>query len=135
MAERSFLGVGWQFPVGISTGRERVARVAVSAYEKSVAESIRIVLGTAPGERLMRPDFGCDLNRLAFAPNTTATAGMAIFYVREALNNWEPRIELLGVDAEADPDSAETLLIHIDYRIRATNAVQNLVYPYYLGRV
>jgi phage baseplate assembly protein W len=134
MAERGFLGVGWQFPIGVGAGPERITRIAVSAYERSIEESIRIVLGTPPGERLMRPEFGCDLNRLAFAPNNTSTAGLAIFYVREALEKWEPRIELLAVDAQPDPDSDGTLLISIDYRIIATNTESNLVYPYYLGR-
>ena len=134
MAERSFLGVGWQFPVSIATGPDRITRIAVSAYERSIEEAIRIVLGTSPGERLMRPTFGCDLNRLAFALNNTSTAGLAIFHVREALEKWEPRIELLAVDADPHPEAADTMLIRIDYRIVATNTVRNLVYPFYLGR-
>lgn len=134
MAERGFLGVGWQFPVGLATAAGGVTRIAASAYERSVEEAIRIVLGTAPGERLMRPTFGCDLNRLAFALNNTSTAGLAIFHVREALERWEPRIELLNLDAEPDPEAADTLSIRIDYRIVATNTVRNLVYPFYLGR-
>jgi uncharacterized protein len=134
MAERGFLGVGWQFPVGLAGGAGGVQRVATSAYERSVEEAIRIVLGTAPGERLMRPGFGCDLQRLAFALNNTTTAGLAIFHVREALERWEPRIELLNVDADPDPQAADTLAIRIDYRIVATNTVRNLVYPFYLGR-
>ncbi len=134
MAERGFLGVGWQFPIGVGTGPDRIARIAVSAYERSIEESIRIVLGTSPGERLMRPNFGCDVNRLVFALNNTSTAGLAMFHVREALEKWEPRIELLAVDAEPDPDSADTMLIRIDYRIIATNTEHNLVYPFYLGR-
>jgi len=132
MAERGFLGVGWQFPVAVSTGADGIARIGVAAYERSIAESIRILLGTARGERLMRPDFGCDLNRLAFAPNNNSTAGLAIYYVREALVKWEPRIELQAVDAEPDPGADDTLLIRIDYRVVATNTVSNLVYPYYL---
>jgi hypothetical protein len=134
MAERGFLGVGWQFPVGVGVGPDRVTRIAASAYELSIEESIRIVLGTSPGERLMRPDFGCDLNRLAFAPNDTSTAGLAILYVGEALEKWEPRIELLAVDAGPDPESSDRMLIRIDYRIVATNTEHSLVCPYYLGR-
>jgi len=134
MAERDFLGVGWQFPIALSAGPDRITRIAVSAYERAIEESIRIVLGTPPGERLMRPEFGCDLNHLAFAPNNNSTAGMAIFYVREALEKWEPRIELLAVDAQPDAASQDTMLISIDYRIIANNSEQNLVYPYYLGR-
>jgi phage baseplate assembly protein W len=98
-----------------------------------VEESIRIILGTARGERVMRPDFGANLNRLSFSPNNTSTAGLAIFYVQEALAKWEPRIELLDVDAEQDGNDANTLLITVDYRIVSTNTEHNLVYPFYLG--
>jgi len=134
MAERGFLGVGWRFPLGVSTGQDGVARIGVSAHETSVEESIRIILGTSRGERLMRPDFGCGLNRLAFAANNTSTAGLAIFHVREALEKWELRIELLAVDANPDADASEKLLINIDYRIVGTDTPRNLVYPFYLGR-
>jgi phage baseplate assembly protein W len=134
MAERDFLGVGWQFPVAVAAGAERVTRIAVSAYERCVEEAIRLILGTSPGERLMRPTFGCGLNRLAFAPNNTSTAGLAMFHVREALERWEPRIELLAVDAEPQSEPADTLLIRIDYRVVATHTVHNLVYPFYLGK-
>lgn len=81
----------------------------------------------------MRPDFGADLKRLVFAPNNTSTAGLAIFYVQEALKKWEPRIELMNVDADPDPENAHILLITIDYRIISTNTEHNLVYPFYLG--
>jgi phage baseplate assembly protein W len=134
MAERDFLGVGWQFPVAVAAGAERITRIAVSAYERSVEEAIRIILGTSPGERMMRPAFGCGLNRLAFAPNNMSTAGLAMLHVREALERWEPRIELLAVDAEPQSEPADTMLIRIDYRVVATHTVHNLVYPFYLGK-
>ena len=108
-------------------------RIAVSKYVQSVEESIRIILGTARGERVMRPDFGADLYRLSFSPNNTSTAGLAIFYVQEALTKWEPRIELLNIDADADENDANTLLITLDYRIVSMNTEHNLVYPFYLG--
>ncbi|MEF8701276.1 MAG: GPW/gp25 family protein [Candidatus Accumulibacter sp. UW20] len=134
MAERDFLGVGWQFPVGVFRGPDDVVRIGVSAYERAVLESIHILLGTARGERLMRPDFGCDLNRLTFAANNTSTAGLAMFYVRESLEKYEPRIELLAVDANPDAQVAQRLLIDIEYRILATDTTHNLVYPFYLAR-
>ena len=81
----------------------------------------------------MRPDFGADLNRLVFAPNHTATAGLAMYHVREALQRWEPRIEILSVDANPDEQNTERLLIVIEYRIISTNTEHNLVYPFYLG--
>jgi len=133
MAEQAFLGVGWKFPVQVEKGDDGKNRVAISRYVGSIEESIRIILGTSRGERVMRPDFGADLKRLVFSPNNTSTAGLAIFYVQEALRRWEPRIELLNVDADPDGDEANTLLITIDYRIISTNTEHNLVYPFYLG--
>jgi len=128
MAEQAFLGVGWKFPVQVDANK-----VAISRYDELVQESIRIILGTSRGERVMRPDFGADLKRLAFAPNNTSTAGLAIFYVQESLRKWEPRIELLNVDANPDSESGQILLITIEYRIVSTNTEHNLVYPFYLG--
>jgi len=133
MPEQTFLGVGWRFPVQIATDEDGKERIALSRYAQSVEESIRIILGTARGERVMRPEFGADLYRLSFSPNNTSTAGLAIFYVQEALTKWEPRIELLDVDAEQDGNDANTLLITVDYRIVSTNTEHNLVYPFYLG--
>jgi phage baseplate assembly protein W len=133
MAEHMFLGVGWRFPVQVVTDEDGAERIGISKYVQSVEESIRVILGTARGERVMRPDFGADLSRLTFSPNNTSTAGLAIFYVQEALRKWEPRVELLDVDAGPDENDANTLLITIDYRIISTNTEHNLVYPFYLG--
>ena len=136
MNEKFFLGVGWKFPVTVEVeteAGEEILRMGKSRYVQAVEESIRIILGTAKGERIMRPDFGADLQRLVFAPNNTSTAGLAIFYVREALQRWEPRIELISVDADPDERGTNRLIIVIDYRIISTNTEHNLVYPFYLG--
>ena len=82
----------------------------------------------------MRPDFGCDLNKLLFAPNNGTTQALAEFEVTEALRMWEPRIELLDVSARAGGDNGEQLLIDIGYRVRSTDNRFNLVYPFYLDR-
>jgi len=132
MAQQSFLGVGWRFPVEVERSVSQPVRIAVSEYEQLIEESIRIILTTSKGERVMRPDFGSDLKRLVYSPNNTATAGLAIFYVQQALKKWEPRIVLLEVDANADPDNEASLLISIHYRIVATNNERNLVYPFFL---
>ena len=132
MAQQSFLGVGWSFPVEVETQVPPPFRLAVSAYEELIEESIRIILGTTKGERVMRPDFGCDLKRLIYAPNNTATAGLAIYYVQEALKKWEARIVLQEVDANPDPNNESKLIISINYRVVATNNERNLVYPFYL---
>jgi phage baseplate assembly protein W len=124
-----FLGVGLKFPVSVEDGK-----IALSKYEEDIKEAIWIILGTARGERVMRPDFGCDIHELVFALNNTATAGMVIYYVQEALINWEPRIEVLNVDADPDAEEGHKLNVSIEYRVRKTNNVFNLVYPFYLER-
>lgn len=117
-------GRGLAFPLRLSAGG-----VAESAGAAKVAESIRIILGTQHGERAMRPDFGADLRSLAFAPNNGATADLARHNVTDALTRWEPRIDVLDVTVAQD---GARLLIDVRYRLRATNEVHNLVYPFYL---
>jgi phage baseplate assembly protein W len=129
MAE--FLGVGWGFPVQLNKSQERFS---VAEYEESVRQAIWIILSTSPGERVMRSDFGCAIHELVFAPNNATTRGMAERYVSEALLNWEPRIEVLSVRAEAAGERDEELLINIDYQVAMTDSRFNLVYPFYLDR-
>jgi phage baseplate assembly protein W len=97
-----------------------------------VAESIRLILGTQYGERVMRPTFGCNLRSLAFAPNNAATANLARYYVAEGLARWEPRIEVLEVTTGIPVGEPHIMVIQITYRLRATQDVHNLVYPFYL---
>jgi len=92
----------------------------------SVRQAILLLLSTIPGERVMRPDYGCDIYRLIFAPNDDTTAGLAIHYVRQALERWEPRITLLRVDADRSSTAPDQLDILIEYRILATQQVQVL---------
>ncbi|MCX5328344.1 MULTISPECIES: GPW/gp25 family protein [unclassified Streptomyces] len=106
-----------------------VTGLSQSEGVRKVEESIRIILGTQHGQRVMRPSFGCDLAALAFAPNNATTANLARYYVADGLARWEPRIEVLDVGV----DSADAqLIITITYRLRATQDVHNLVYPFYL---
>lgn len=128
------LGAGWHFPIALQDAADPRAPYAMASDEVSVRQSIEIILSTSKGERVMRPQFGCDLNALLFAPNNGATQAMAAFEVTEALRDWEPRIELLHVSAQPGGDSGEVLLIHIDYRVRSTDNRFNLVYPFYLHR-
>jgi hypothetical protein len=99
-----------------------------------VRQSIEIIISTSKGERVMRPDFGCNLDKLLFTPNTGETQALAAHEVSEALKSWEPRIEVLDVNAQAGGDVGELLLIDIDYRVRSTDNRYNLVYPFYLDR-
>jgi phage baseplate assembly protein W len=110
-----------------------VAGVRESAGAEKVEESIRIILGTQYGERLMRPRFGSNLRSLAFAPNNASTANLARYYVSDGLAQSEPRIDVLDVAVENDTYRG-ALLITVTYRLRATQDVRNLVYPFYLDR-
>ncbi|MBF6612701.1 MAG: GPW/gp25 family protein [Chloroflexi bacterium] len=130
MDNGDFLGSGWSFPLRISP----TGGIALSRHEFDIDEAIRIILSTAKGERHMRPQFGCGIHDLVFAPNNATTAGLVETYVSEAIGWWEPRVELLKVLVETDPDERNKLLINVHYRVRATNDMRNLVYPFYLIR-
>ncbi len=108
--------------------------IQFSQYEKSIEESIRIILGTTPGERLMRPDFGCLINEIVFSPNTPRSITLAEQYIRDAITRWEPRVILKEVRGESAPDNPSTINIHIHYEIRSVNTFFNMVYPFYLER-
>jgi phage baseplate assembly protein W len=127
-ATKDFLGSGWKFCPRLDAR----GRIELAHQEHDVEEAIRIILLTQKGERVMRPEFGSDLHRLAFAPNDAGTAGLARRYVQEALARWEPRIEVTQVTAGPDWQRPERLRIEIEYRILATNSERNLVFPFYL---
>lgn len=125
---KNFLGVGWKYPVGVDANK----KIALSLYEEDIEEAIRIILGTAKGERVMRPGFGCGIHDFVFAPINTATINQVENSVREALTLWEPRIELLKVEASAEKADNGMLPVSIDYRVRNTNSRFNMVYPFYM---
>jgi phage baseplate assembly protein W len=127
-AARAFLGVGWAFPPRLEPG----GRIAESVYEQDVHEAITIVLGTNPGERVMRPDFGSGLNSFVFEPVNPTLLARVETRVRDSLITWEPRIDVLTVSVGPQGDPPSTLVIELTYRVRATNSLQNLVYPFYL---
>jgi phage baseplate assembly protein W len=125
----SFLGRGWAFPVAAAGPDD----VATAQDEDDVRQAILIILRTAKGERVMRPDFGCGLQRLVFAPMNAAIKTLARKEVEEALIAWEPRIDVKTVTVTEDPRTRGTLLIDIRYVVRATNTFYNLVYPFFLA--
>jgi phage baseplate assembly protein W len=127
---KNFLGQGFGFPLGTDAH----GAIRMSTSEENIAESIRIVLGTAIGERLMRPDFGCRMHDLVFHPNNANTCSMVTFYVRECLVKWEPRVEDVKVRCHPDPHDENVILIVISYKVRQTNSMKNLVYPFFLRR-
>jgi len=128
MPDGDFLGQGWHFPANIT----RTGGIALARQEGDIEEAIRIILETDRGERRMRPEFGCILNELVFAPNNATTFGRVEQAVKEALARWEPRIKVMEVNARADPQERNRLLIDIGYQVKASNDRRNLVYPFYL---
>jgi phage baseplate assembly protein W len=124
---KAFLGRGWAFPIGV----DGAGAIAEAAYETDIEQSVRIILGTEPGERVMRPDFGAGLRGLVFEPINTTTMALVQFRVRNALIQWEPRIDSVTVNVSAEPPIGK-LKIDISYRIRTTNTFYNLVYPFYI---
>jgi phage baseplate assembly protein W len=124
-----FLGTGFAFPFSV-TPRGRLAFVRAG---QRVEESIYLILGTRLGERLMQPAFGCRIHDLVFAPNDPGTRTEAVDSVRKALEAWEARIDVLQVVADFDRAQPNLLLIRVDYRIRANNALANIVYPFYIN--
>jgi hypothetical protein len=124
-----FLGLGWHFPVMLDgDGQVRMA----PDPEEGISQSIWMILSTSPGERVMRPDFGCGIHDMVFGVNNAATANAVAGAVREALAIWEPRIDVLDVYAVPDPARPNLLLIEINYQVRSSNSRFNLVYPFYL---
>jgi phage baseplate assembly protein W len=123
----TFLGSGWSFPVKA----DGTGQIISAAYEDSVRQAIWLILGTAKGERAMRPGFGCGIHELVFATASAGTVGAVTHAVQDALLQWEPRIDVLDVNVTL-AGGGQTMMIDISYRVRATNNAYNLVYPFYL---
>lgn len=126
---KRFLGKGWSFPIEVDAG----GKVQYSESEQKVQQSVLIILGTARGERVMRPDFGSRLHELVFAPVNASTKSLIAHYATEALVQWEARIDVLRVGVREEPSSEGTVLVDVEYRLRSTNSIFNLVYPFYLN--
>ncbi|MDO9712898.1 GPW/gp25 family protein [Paracraurococcus lichenis] len=124
---RPFLGQGLRFPLEVVGGRLQTSR-----GERKIEEAIRLVLGTGPGERVMRPEFGCGAHDLVFSPNGRAAVTRIADRVRQALVRHEPRIDVLEVTAESPPERLNLLLVRIAWRVRANNAIGNMVYPFFV---
>ncbi|BDM71355.1 hypothetical protein HEK616_48420 [Streptomyces nigrescens] len=122
-----FVGSGWSFPLRIGP----TGGIALVSGEREIEEAIRLVLATAPGERPMRPEFGCAIHDLVFAPVNEQTAGRIQHEVYVTLDRWEPRIEVTDVEVTAGTDRS-VLYIDIRYQIRGTNNPRSLVFPFYV---
>ena len=124
-SKRTFLGRGFAFPIRTSGDQ-----IATNAFEDQIAQSIRLIIGTNPGERRMRPDFGAGLNAFVFEPVSAATLEGIRRRVQDALIDWEPRIDIERVTATIADEGRVDIAVY--YRVRATNSHRNLVYPFYL---
>jgi phage baseplate assembly protein W len=122
------IGCGWAFPPQIDAR----GRLALTNEINELVQSIQVILSTSPGERVMRPNFGCRLHELVFAPNNSQTIAQARRYVEQALGMWEPRIRVVKVGVRADPQEDSRLLVEIDYEVKTTRDRRSLVYPFYL---
>lgn len=129
MPEADFLGKGIQFPIKTSGGI-----FAQSEGAELIEESIRLILSTSPGERLMRPKFGCGLRKMVFAANTAAARSRIAYEVEEALKRWEPRIKLELVEVVTNEKAQNRLNIEISYKVLSNNNRYNMVYPFHLER-
>jgi phage baseplate assembly protein W len=130
LAPAPFLGAGLAFPLQL----DPTGRLLLNDLDTHVRQSIQLILDTAQGERVMRPDFGAGLRELVFAPVSAATLALVEHEVRDALTRYEPRIDILAIDVGPGPDGPQQLLVRLDYRVRSTDTRLNLVYPFYLDR-
>lgn len=121
--DQEYLGRGWAFPFGFDSA---TGGVSMSSGEDNIRQCIAVILSTKPGERQMLPKFGCRIHELLFAPNTAATAALVAHHVREALEQWEPRIEVIEV--KALPKTNGSIDVRVDYVINATRAKQSFNY-------
>ena len=126
---KSFLGVGWAFPVQADPS---IGDMSTAVYEEDIRQAILLILETHLGERVMRPDFGSGLRELVFEPLNTRTMALVQHRVEQALVTWEPRIRVQDVQVNAEGTSRNTLSVTIAYEVRATNTFYNMVYPFYL---
>jgi phage baseplate assembly protein W len=123
-----FIGAGWSFPIRIGA----TGGISLSARDQEIEEAIRLILATAKGERPMRPEFGCGVHDLVFAPINETTAGSISYEVQTSLDRWEPRIDVQDVIVSSYPEDPGVVLIDIRYTIRSTNNPRNLVFPFYV---
>jgi uncharacterized protein len=123
-----FVGAGWSFPITAdSTGS-----IALVRGDREIEQAIRLILGTAPGERPMRPEFGCRIHEHVFGPANASTAAQVAYDVRSALERWEPRIEVGDVLVTFDPEDLGRLFVDVRYTVAGRNDPRNLVFPFYV---
>jgi phage baseplate assembly protein W len=126
--DATFVGRGFGWPMGV----DHTGSIRLTDSAEDIDLSMRIVLMTAPGERVMRPRFGCEIWDLLFEPVTPNLLGLIAEAVYDALGQWEPRVDVEEVQPVPDENDSALVRVHISYRVRATNDRRNLVYPFYV---
>ena len=127
MSER-FIGRGWNYPLAT----DATGSIALAADDRNLEQAIRLILATAPGERPMRPEFGCGIHNFVFAPANATTAGRLASEVKRSLLRWEPRIDVKAVDVSVDQYDRSAMYISISYTKRGSYDPRNLVFPFYV---
>lgn len=127
--DNNFLGRGWKFPVAVDPA---TGRILMSEGEEDIAEAIRLIVWTAKGERVMRPDFGCGIHEYVFERTDPTTVSLMVESVKDAIMRWEPRVHEVEVDVQSDSQDDGRLQIHVQYTVRSTNNLYNQVYPFYI---
>lgn len=125
---REIVGRGWAFPPQVS----QQGGIVLTNERNEIDQAIHVILSTSPGQRVMRPEFGCRLQELVFSPNNSLTAAQARRFVEEALGMWEPRIIVTRVEVRPHPNQDNCLQIEIEYEVKPTHDRRSLVYPFYL---
>jgi phage baseplate assembly protein W len=123
-----FIGRGWDFPMRVDAR----GGIATTGGSEEIDAALRMILSSAPGERVMRPDFGCAIWDLVFDSADANTLGLMALAVREAVGRWEPRVDLLSVSPHTDPADPARVLIGLTYLVKTTNDLRNLVFPFYV---
>lgn len=128
--EYDFTGKGIAFPFRL----DQNGCLVMNSGEERICQSIMLILETCRGERNMRPDFGSDLSGLVFSPRDASTASIIKYEIQQALGRFEPRIELLDISTSMNPGGKSVIYVNIRYRTRASDTVNNIVYPYHLQK-
>ena len=126
-----FVGTGWRFPIL----PDLTGGLGYASGDENVEQSLKLLLLTNLGQRVMRFDFGSKAPSLVFAPGSVQYLGLLETTIRDAVRDWEPRVDLEEVRAEPDLDDESRITVNIGYRVRTTNTRTNLVFPFYLGKV
>ena len=128
ISDKEFIGRGLAFPLQFDAR----GGLSLTNSETEIAQAIAIIVSTSPGERLMRPEFGCRIHELVFAPDNATTRGLSRLYINQALARWEPRIDVIDIVINNDPGRMGALMIEIKYRVKDSYAERSIVYPFYL---